>query len=104
MTEPIQFITPILSFSLLLTACEKDSTNPDPIDPADTTTIVNCFDAIDLSGSLDYARLVNFINETEGCLFGREYYDNVERSFLHTEDGRLTWSVMYTAFVIYEED
>jgi len=100
MKKSIQFITAILIFGLFMTACEKDST--DPVDPVDPDPIVTelCFDAVDLSGSLDYARSVNFINETEGWLFGKGVDESSETTLLHTDDGGLTWSVMNTDFKV----
>jgi thioredoxin-related protein len=81
MTKKIQFITTILAFSLFLTACEKDLDDPDPIDPNPIET-ENCFNAIDISNTIDYARSINFINPTEGWLFGRGVDESSETTLI----------------------
>ncbi|MDA3911337.1 MAG: YCF48-related protein [Bacteroidales bacterium] len=73
--------------------------DPDPIDPNPIET-ENCFNAIDISNTIDYARSINFINPTEGWLFGRGVDESSETTLLHTEDGGLTWSVMNTDFKV----
>lgn len=101
----ITSIVLFLGFSLMLgfSACEDDPIETDPTneDP-DPIVTEECFDVIDLSNTICYARSIQFINPSEGWLFGKGVDETFERTLLHTEDGGLTWSVMNTDFKVQQ--
>ncbi len=100
----ITSIVLFLGFGLMLgfAACKDDPIEPDPIiiDDPDPILTEECFDVIDLSSTLDYAKSIHFINPTEGWLFGKGVDESSETTLLHTEDGGLTWSIMNTDFKV----
>jgi len=70
-----------------------DPNNPnDNVDPVDTTETETCFEVIDLTNSIDYARSIHFINTSEGWLLANGVDGNNNKSLLYTSDGGLTWS------------
>ncbi len=85
----------VLSISIVIFSCEKDTVEADPQDNKPNVS-EDCFDVIDLSTDCNNPQTISFINANEGWLVGEGLDNASTRTLSYTNDGGLTWTLKNT--------